>query len=138
MTRLKIESESAATSTIAVETLPIHRTGLYRKLIVFAIFGAGVAWLAGPTGRMLVVLPLLLFGPGLLLDRALLASLPLPAFIRPTLWLGLSLSAIALTYEWATLLGLALTPAVLALLAATCGLAMIRQLWMDDGRWTMD
>jgi hypothetical protein len=87
---------------------------------------------------MLVVLPLLLFGPGLLLERVLLPSTPLPTFARPTLWLGLSLSAVALIYEWATLLGFSLTPLVLALLALACGLGVIWKLWLDDGRWTID
>jgi hypothetical protein len=74
----------------------------------------------------------------MLLERALLASIYLPPFARPTLWLGLSLSVIALAYEWATLFGISLAPPVLALLAILCGLAVIRQLWTDDRRWTMD
>src|SRR5215213_8120698 len=129
MTIRKIESGSAATSTIAADRAPMRYAALARRLLILAIAGAGVAWLTGPAARMLVLLPLLLFAPGLLIERALLASLPLPTFVGPTLWLGLSLSAIALIYEWATLLGLALTPAVLALLAAACGLAGIHQIW---------
>jgi hypothetical protein len=129
MTIHKIESGLAATSTIAADPTPTRPTALTRQLLILAILGAGVAWLSGPTGRMLVVLPLLLFGPGLLLERALLPSVHLPGFARPTLWLGLSLSTIALTYEWATQLGIALTPLILALLAAGCGLAVIWQLW---------
>jgi hypothetical protein len=129
MTRLKIESESAATSTIAVEPLPIHCTGLYRKLIVLAIFGAGVAWLAGPAGRLLVVLPLLLFGPGYLAERAVLQVPHSSAFLRPAVWLGLSLSIVVLIYEWTTAFGLALSAPALALLAAACALGLIWQLW---------
>src|SRR5690349_10664968 len=138
MTIHKIESESVATSTIAADPSPARHTSLPRQLIILAVAGAGVAWLFGPPGRMLVVLPLLLLGPGLLLERALLASVSLPAFARPTLWLGLSLSAVALIYEWATLLGISLTPVVLALLAIACGLAVIRQIWVDDRRWMVD
>jgi hypothetical protein len=137
MTIHKIESESVATSTIAADPSLTRHTALTRRLLILAIAGAGVAWLYAPAGRMLVVLPLLLFGPGLLLERALLPSTHLPAFVRPTLWLGLSLSAVALIYEWATLLGLALTPLVLALLASACGLAVIRQVWIYDLRFTI-
>jgi hypothetical protein len=138
MTIHKIESGSAATSTIAADRVPRH-SALARWLVILAIAGAGVAWLSGPAGRMLVVLPLLLFGPGLLLERALLPSTQFPIFVRPTLWLGLSLSAVALLYEWATLIGLSLTPLVLALLAAACGLAVIWQLWiLDFGFWIFD
>jgi hypothetical protein len=138
MTIHKIESGSVATSTIAADPSLTRHTALTRRLIILAIVGAGVAWLFGPTGRMLVVLPLLLFGPGFLLECALLPSARLPAFARPTLWLGLSLSAVALIYEWATLIGLSLTPLVLALLATACGLAVIRRLWTDDRRPTTD
>ncbi len=138
MTIHKIESGSVATSTIAADPAPTRHTALARRLMILAIVGAGVAWLSGPPGRMLVVLPLLLFAPGFLLERALLPSAHLPTFARPTLWLGLSLSAVALIYEWATLIGLALTPLVLALLATTCGLAVIRNLWTDDARRTAD
>src|SRR6266508_5875555 len=138
MTIHKIESGSVATSTIAADPAPTRHTALARRLVILAIVGAGVAWLSGPPGRMLVVRPLLLFAPGFLLERALLPSAHLPTFARPTLWLGLSLSAVALIYEWATLIGLALTPLVLALLATTCGLAVIRNLWTDDARRTAD
>jgi hypothetical protein len=137
MTIHKIESESVATSTIAADPSPARHTSLPRQLIILTVAGAGVAWLFGPPGRMLVVLPLLLLGPGLLLERALLASVPLPAFARPALWLGLSLSAVALIYEWATLLGISLTPVVLALLAIACGLAVIQQIWVYDLRFTI-
>ncbi|MEP7188237.1 MAG: DUF6541 family protein, partial [Roseiflexaceae bacterium] len=138
MTIHKIESGSVATSTIAADPTPTRHTARTRRLLLLAIVGTGVAWLCGPAGRMLVVLPLLLFGPGLLIERALLPAARLPAFVRPTLWLGLSLSAIALLYEWATLLGIALTPLVLALLAIACGLAVIWRIWTDDGRRTTD
>jgi hypothetical protein len=131
MTTRKIESESVATSTIAADRPLAHQRMLARRLVILAVAAAGVAWLAGPAGRLLVALPLLLFGPGLLIERALapFARLPWPA--RPTLWLGLSLSTIALIYEWATTFGLPLTPLALALLAAACGLALIWRIWAD-------
>src|SRR4051812_37075374 len=138
MTIPKIESELVATSTIAADPALARHMALSRRLMILAIAGAGVAWLCGPAGRIMVVLPLLLFGPGLLIERALLPSARLPTFAHPTLWLGLSLSTIALIYEWATLLGFALTPLVLALLAIACGLAVIRQIWNDDRRPTTD
>jgi hypothetical protein len=102
-------------------------------MLILAIMLAGLAWLYGPAGRLPAVLTLLLFGPGFLLERALLSCANLPPIVRPTLWLGLSLSAVALIYEWATVLGLALTPPVLALLAAACGLAVIWRIW--NGEW---
>ncbi len=137
MTIHKIESESVATSTIAADHAPTRHSLRTRRLIILAIVGAGVAWLSGPAGRMLAVLPLLLFGPGFLLERALLSSARLPAFVRPPIWVGLSLSAVALIYEWATLVGISLTPLVLALLAAACGLAVIWCLWIYDLRFTI-
>jgi hypothetical protein len=137
MTTCKIESESVATSTIAADRLLVRHLALARRLLILAIVGAGVAWLSGPAGRLLVVLPLLLFGPGFLLERALLTFARTPPFARPTLWLGLSLSAIALIYEWVTLLGLSLTPFGLALLAVACGLAVIWRLWIYDLRFTI-
>src|SRR6266511_3989620 len=81
MTIHKIESGSVATSTIAADPAPTRHTALARRLMILAIVGAGVAWLSGPPGRMLVVLPLL---------------------------------------------------------ATTCGLAVIRNLWTDDARRTAD
>ena len=87
------------------------------------------AWLSGPPGRLLVVLPLLLFGPGYLLDRALPALVPPTPFFRPALWLGLSLSMVALLYEWVTALGLALTSSALGVLLIGCGLGVIMCVW---------
>jgi hypothetical protein len=95
------------------------------RLLVVTLICAALAWLAGPAGRLLVVLPLLLFGPGYLLERALAAFDGAPLAQRPVIWLGLSLSLIALLYEWTTALGLSLTTPVLYLLTAACGLAVI-------------
>lgn len=100
-------------------------------LAVALLACAAVAWMAGPVGRLLVVLPLLLFGPGYLFDRAL-PALPRAAFCRPVLWLGLSLSAVVLLYEWATALRLPLTPAILGALAACCGLGVLWSVWRGD------
>src|SRR5437867_2406380 len=106
MTTHKIKSGSPATSTIAAEPLPPRPLPLARRLILATICCAGVAWLVGPVGRLLVVLPLLLFGPGYLLERLLrpfprqgssslqisnVTNLSQTIFLLPALWLGLSL-----------------------------------------------
>jgi hypothetical protein len=102
-----------------------------RRLFAVALCCAALAWLAGPAGRLLVVLPLLLFGPGYLLERAI-AAFPTPSMaLRPAIWLGLSLSIVALLYEWATAFGLRLTPAVLYALATSCGLGVIWRFLRD-------
>ena len=122
---------SACSPRSAGSTRSLARTRLFwpRPLLAAGLCCAAVAWLAGPTGRLLVVLPLLLFGPGYLAVRALAVPLPTTAFVRPALWLGLSLSLVALLYEWATAVGLALTPPALGLLTMACGLAVVASLW---------
>src|SRR5690349_6439495 len=101
------------------------------RLLVATLACTALAWLAGPAGRLLVVLPLLLFGPGYLLERAL-AAFPGPSLaLRPALWLGLSLSIVALLYEWTTALGLSLTLPALYILAGACGLGVIWRVLRD-------
>jgi len=100
-------------------------------LLVVALGCAAGALLAGPAIRIWAVLPLLLFGPGYLLERAYPALPHPPAFVRPALWLGLSLSLIGLIYEWATLAGLRLTTPLLIGLAVALGLAVAWSLWRD-------
>ncbi len=103
-----------------------------RRLAVVLLCCSLLAWLSGPPGRLVVAFLLLAFGPGYLLER----SFPPPGryapFGRPALWLGLSLSSIALGYEWATALGLMLSTPVLTVLAAACGLAIVYRLWQDS------
>jgi hypothetical protein len=97
---------------------------LPRKLLVVLLCCAVVAWLASPLSRLLVALPLLLFGPGYLLERALPPP-PRPTLgLRPALWMGLSLSIVALLYQWITALGLALSATSLNALAACCGIGV--------------
>jgi hypothetical protein len=87
---------------------------------------------------MLVALPLLLFGPGYLIERGL-RLFPHPALaLRPAFWLGLSLSAVALLYEWATALGLALAPPALDALALSCALGVLWQSWANERPKTKD
>lgn len=112
----------------------IAAAGFARRALAALIVCAGVAWLAGPPGRLLVVALLLLFAPGYLIERALPIDRAPPAFARPALWLGLSLSAIALLYEWATAAGLALTTPLLAGLALLCGAGAIWRIVRDSAR----
>jgi hypothetical protein len=93
---------------------------------------AAILWTTGPAGRFVVLLPLLLFGPGYLLDRALRPGPEYSTWLRPALWPALSLSLVALLYAWATALGLALTPAVLGILATGCALGVLGWLWHDS------
>lgn len=124
-----------ATSTTAADFLP--RT-FARPLALAGLGCALAAWLAGPTGRMLVALPLLLFGPGFLIERALRLDTPALPGLRPSLWLGLSLSVIALLYEWAGVIGLALTTPRLGALALAVGLGVLWRVWQgrDTSRQT--
>jgi hypothetical protein len=92
-----------------------------------------LAWLTGPLGRLLVLLALLLFAPGYLLERALRPRIETP-FARPALWLALSLSSAALLYEWSTALHLHLTTAALASLLGLCALAAAAAAWHELGR----
>jgi hypothetical protein len=102
---------------------------LRRTLALILFTCAPLAWAAGPSGRFVVALPLLLFAPGLLFDH-LLHPQPLPgAFARPTLWMGYSMSIIALVYLWITTLGLALSATMLTLLALICGVAALIAVW---------
>lgn len=103
---------------------------LHKILLVLACCAA-VLWATGPAGRLVVVLPLLLFGPGYLLERALRPGPEYSDWLRPALWPALSLALVALLYAWATALGLALTPAVLGVLAAGCALGVLGWLWHD-------
>jgi hypothetical protein len=95
------------------------------RVLVASLCCAALAWIAGPAGRLLVVLPLLLFGPGYLFERAWAAFEGLSLALRPAIWLGLSISLVVLAYEWATALGLALTAPALYALAAACGFGVV-------------
>ncbi|MFN8505880.1 hypothetical protein [Kouleothrix sp.] len=104
-----------------------------RCVLLVALCCAAAAWFGGPSGRLLALLPLLLFAPGLLIERWLRPFPASPPFLLPSLWLGLSLSVIALLYEWATALGVALALPALAALALACGLGALWQLWRERG-----
>lgn len=88
------------------------------RLIAAAALSLVAVSLFAPASRLPVALVVLLVCPGYLLERRLLGGALLPPLTRPALWLGLSISAVALLYQWVTAAGLALTPAALGLLAA--------------------
>jgi hypothetical protein len=106
---------------------------MHRRLLFVIGCCLALAWLAGPAGRLVVAQVLLLLGPGFLLDRALTAQTPLPPFVRPALWLGLSIGSVALCYQWATLVGLRLSAPLLhgGVLALALVLAVV--LWKMAG-----
>src|SRR5262245_32402944 len=95
------------------------------RLLIVALCCAALACIAGPAVRLLFVLPLLLFGPGYLFERAWAAFEEFSLALRLALWLGLSISLVALIYEWATALGLSLTAPALDVLAASCGVGVV-------------
>lgn len=103
-----------------------------RRILVAMAFCAGAAYLAGPEARMVVALALLLVAPGYLITRALpcagLGTLP-----RLALQIGLSLSAIALLYQWAWFAGLALNVALVQILAVALAAAALAAAWHDFG-----
>jgi hypothetical protein len=89
-------------------------------ILVILFCGMSMALLFLPTIRFVALLLLLFFAPGFLLERAWPAALPSFPFLRPALWLGLSLSSITILYEWASLVNLSLNTPVLLLLAMLC------------------
>ncbi len=100
-----------------------------RNFLIVGLVWAVLAVLAGPAGRFGVVLALLLFGPGYLIESSWpLFANPSP-FVRPTLWVGLSLSLIALLYEWVTFVGFNLSLPLLIILASACGLGISWKIW---------
>lgn len=82
---------------------------------------------------LLIALAALLLCPGYLLERALLRQAGVPAMARPALWVSLSISAVALLYQWATAAGLALAPWALAALAGACALGSAWRIWAHPG-----
>ncbi len=122
----------------------LHNTLFPQKVLVGLLLCCIVAWTAsqGGEGRFWVVLLFLLFGPGYLIERifpvahAYTTQRSPVLFVRPVVWVGLSLSVIAVLYEWATVVGLRLTPTILGTLAIVCGLGVAWQLWCQ--KWHPD
>ena len=101
-----------------------------RRLLLAALVCAGAAWLAGPPARLSLVLALLGLAPGYLLER----SLPRPRshpLARFALWVGASLSLVALLYQWLWPLGVSLSDPLLNLLALLLGLSALGAVWID-------
>jgi hypothetical protein len=96
---------------------------LERRILIVIGACAGVIWLTGPFGRLMVVFLLLIVTPGYLIERILPGD-QRALLLRFALWFGLSLSLIPLGYEWATLVNISLRPAWIGWgLAATTVLA---------------
>ncbi|KAB8142113.1 hypothetical protein F8S13_16365 [Chloroflexia bacterium SDU3-3] len=109
------------------------------RLWLFALVAAAaLLWWAGPAARLAVVCGLLLFAPGFVIARLLPGPDLDGPFVGPAVWLGLSISVVALLYEAATFTGLALAAPVLAALALGCALGAAALLWRGmpgEPRW---
>ncbi|HMQ32892.1 MAG TPA: hypothetical protein PKD53_19330 [Chloroflexaceae bacterium] len=104
-----------------------------RRLLLAVALAAAAAALAAPAGRLAVAMALLLFAPGYLLERALPGPRP-HAVARLAVWVALSLSAVALFYQWAWAVGQPLGDLALWLGAGTFAAAPLAAAWRDRGR----
>lgn len=102
---------------------------LPHRLLVAVLCCLAVVWAMGPESRLVIVLALLLFGPGYLLGQALSLEFPPLPFVRPTFYMSLSISLLVLLYEWSTALGVVLSFPVLAGLALACATAVVWRVW---------
>jgi hypothetical protein len=112
-----------------VDDLPLTLFPARRLLLVVA-FCCLAAWLAGPAVRLPLAMALLGLGPGYLLERALFPARP-HLLIRLALWVGLSLSLVALVFQWLWPLGLSLGGPSLGLLALALAFAALLVAWRD-------
>lgn len=113
---------------------PTHTPmALPHRLLLATMTIAIVAALVDPAGRLLVMLLLLLFAPGYLIERLL--TLPdLPLLTRATVWIGLSFSIIALLYQWVWAIGLTIaTPLLWGALILLVPTTLVAA-WYDLGR----
>jgi hypothetical protein len=104
---------------------------LPRIMLMLALIGAGGVWLTFPVGRFAVTLVLLLLTPGYLLDRYLLREAPRSLLTRVALWPALSISAVAILYEWCNIVRVPLTVPVWYVLMLLCVLAAFSNLWRE-------
>lgn len=111
--------------------MPSPLTRGRRLLAAAALVGAAAA-LAGPAGRLAAAMALVLVAPGYLLERALPAPRP-PLVARAAVWLGLSLAAVALVYQWCWAAGLSLGDLALWPAAAALAAAALAAAWRDLG-----
>lgn len=65
---------------------------------------------------------ILLLAPGYLIWANMAQGIRLPRFVQGAIWIALSCSVVPLLFLWGNVLGLRLTPTVLRLLLASCGL----------------
>ena len=110
----------------------------HRRLLIILILLCGLLWLSGPIGRFLVAVPLVLFAPGFLIERAIPLDYERPLLVRPAIWLSSSLSLIPMLYAWAGAVHLPLTTPLLMLGFVVCGGATAWLLWRShplEGRW---
>ncbi len=86
------------------------------RWLLIGLLGAALVTLALiPHGRFWIFTPLMLVGPGYLIERSL--RLELPWLARPAIWVGASLALIPLVYLWVTTAGLRVTPLLINILA---------------------
>lgn len=105
-----------------------------RRLLLAVSFIASVVALADASGRMVVLLVLLLLAPGYLAERALTGA-RLPLLARMALWISFSLSATALLYQWTWALELTLATPLLWGGVVLLASAALPAAWHDLGSW---
>jgi hypothetical protein len=103
-----------------------------RAVVTSILFFIGIlTWALLPISRFVIILPLLLFGPGYLIEQWLFADRDEREetsdryWFRPALWIGLSFSVVALIYEWVTAVGLSFPFPALNIIALSCVLAVL-------------
>ncbi|NJO05359.1 MAG: hypothetical protein HC876_07455 [Chloroflexaceae bacterium] len=118
--------DTQLTHTTRVSTIPAAR-----KLLIAALCCAAVMVLVGTAGWFFLAFMVLLFGPGYVLERLFPAAIEPAPFVRPTLWLGLSMALISVLYTWTTLVGVPLTAPLLIALTLVCGMLVLLCAWRD-------
>ena len=111
-----------AKTSPAVQDSPLATTRTRWPLALLAA-GALIVLLLVPHGRFWLLAPLLLIGPGYLIERAW--AVALPPLVRPAVWVGASIAAITLVYLWFTTAGLRVTPTLINLGALGIGLGLL-------------
>ncbi|MFV9506364.1 MAG: hypothetical protein AB4911_17575 [Oscillochloridaceae bacterium umkhey_bin13] len=99
-----------------------------RLLIVVSLLGL-LATLT-PVGQFGMALLVLLGAPGYLIERHL-SGPSRPLLVRLTLWMGLSVSLVALLYQWLWAASISLAPAVLSLATLILALVSFGLAWRD-------
>lgn len=102
-----------------------------RRLLVAAALVAAAALLS-PAGRLAAAMALVLLAPGYLLERALPGPRP-PMVARTSLWVALSLSVVALVYQWCWAAGLAIGDLALWPVAGALAAGALAAAWRDLG-----